>query len=110
MFKSHVPRLPENVLPQTAACRPSRAAAKGPGTVTHRFLQRSAPPEGTGEVREAVHEGGEQLARHGGQNAPRKHRDQVADDAGHPHGFRVFYFDPTNQVGVSPGGGEDRSR
>lgn len=88
----------------------SRARRLPQRDVTHHFLQRGAPPEGAGEVREAVHEGGEQLAGQGGQSTPRKHRDQVADDAGHPHGFRVFYFNPTSQAGVSPGGGEDASQ
>ena len=64
------------------------------GCRTHHLLQGGAASEGAGEQREAVDEGGEEVARQRREHAPGEHGDHVGDDVGDAHCFRVLHLNP----------------
>lgn len=64
--------------------------------ITHHLLQGGAASKGAGEQREAVDEGGEQVAGQRRQNAPGEHGDQVGNDIGDADRLRVLDLNPGN--------------
>lgn len=65
--------------------------------MTHHLLQGGAASEGAGEQREAVDEGGEEVAGQRRQSAPGEHGDQVGDDVGESHRLGVLDLNPGNE-------------